>query len=51
VFDLVASGRPTNIARDKDKLIGKAVWKEYLRKTGRRPRRSKRSDPTAAKSR
>jgi hypothetical protein len=39
VFDLCASGEPTNIARDKDKMIGEAVWDEYLRDTGRRPRR------------
>src|SRR4029077_15141372 len=38
VFDLGASDERTNIARDKDKMIGAAVWKEYLRKTGRRPR-------------
>jgi hypothetical protein len=40
VFDLGRSGEPTDIARDKDKLIGEAVWKEYLRKTGRKPSRS-----------
>ena len=34
-FDLGSSDEPTNIARDKDKMIGEAVWKEYLRKTGR----------------
>ena len=39
VFDLGASGEPTDIARDKDKMIGEAVWQEYLRKTGRKPRR------------
>lgn len=39
VFDLDASGEPTDIARDKDKMIGEAVWKEYLRKTARAPRR------------
>jgi hypothetical protein len=38
VFDLGASAEPTDIARDKDKLIGEAVWKEYLRKTGPKPR-------------
>jgi len=38
LFDLVDEGPPTNIARDKDKMIGEAVWSEYLRKTGRRPR-------------
>jgi len=43
LFDLVDEGPPTNIARDKDKMIGEAVWHEYLRKTGRaRPRNTKR---------
>ena len=41
IFDLGASDEPTNIARDKDKLIGEAVWKEYLRKTGRLKKRKK----------
>jgi hypothetical protein len=35
VFDLVNEGPPTNIARDKDKMIGEAVWQEHRRKTGR----------------
>jgi hypothetical protein len=39
VFDLVDEGLPTDIARDKDKLIGEAVWDEYLRETDRKPRR------------
>ena len=39
LFDLGASGEPTDIARDKDKMIGQAVWEEYLRDTGRKPRR------------
>jgi len=39
VFDLVTTGEPTNIARDKDKLIGEAMWENFLRKTGRKPRR------------
>jgi GH24 family phage-related lysozyme (muramidase) len=42
VFDLGASAEPTNIARDKDKLIGDAVWDEYLDETGRKPRRRRR---------
>jgi hypothetical protein len=37
LFDLAASGEPTDIARDKDKMIGQAVWEEYLRDTGRLP--------------
>lgn len=37
-FDLVDDdGPPTNIARDKDKMIGEAVWDNYLRKMGRKP--------------
>jgi hypothetical protein len=42
IFDLIDDGPPTDIARDKDKLIGEAVWANYLRKVGRRPRRSRR---------
>ena len=30
VFDLVTDGPRTNIARDKDKMIGEAVWKKHL---------------------
>ena len=36
IFDLVKDGPVTDIARDKDKMIGEAVWQEYLRKTGRK---------------
>lgn len=39
MFDLGASDEPTDIARDKDKMIGEAVWQNYMRKTGRKPRR------------
>ena len=42
IFDLGASEEPTDIARDKDKLLGEAVWKEYLRKTGHKPKRRRR---------
>jgi hypothetical protein len=38
-FDLIDEGPPTNVARDKDKMVGEAVWQEYLRETGRKPRR------------
>src|SRR5262245_59257843 len=38
VFDLGASAEPTNVARDKDKMLGQAVWEEYVRKMGRKPR-------------
>lgn len=35
LFGLIpeGAGPPTDIATDKDKLIGEAVWKEHLRKT------------------
>jgi len=39
VFDLGASEEPTDIARDKDKMIGEAAWQNYLRKVGPKPRR------------
>lgn len=39
MFDLGASGQPTNIARDKDKMVGQALWEEYQRETGRKPPR------------
>jgi len=39
LFDLIDEGPPTDIARNKDKMIGEAVWHGYLRKTGRTPRR------------
>jgi hypothetical protein len=34
VFDLVDEGPETNVALDKDKMVGEAVWKEHRRKTG-----------------
>jgi hypothetical protein len=37
LFDLGASDEPTNIARDKDKMIGESLWKEYQRKVARTP--------------
>jgi hypothetical protein len=43
VFDLIDEGPPTDIARNKDKMIGEAVWDDYLRKTGRKPRRKLRA--------
>ncbi len=39
VFDLGSSGEETDIARDKDRLIGEAVWAAHLRKTGQSPKR------------
>jgi hypothetical protein len=35
VFDLVDEGPRTDIARHKDKMLGEAVWQEYLRKSDR----------------
>ena len=46
VFDLGASAEPTDVARDKHKMIGEAVWNDHLRKTGR-----KQSSRRAAKVR
>jgi hypothetical protein len=40
IFDLIDEGEPTDIARDKDKLIGEAVWEDHLRSTGQRPRKA-----------
>jgi hypothetical protein len=42
IFDLVTEGEPTDIARDKDKLIGDAVWEEYLEDVGRLRKRRRR---------
>ena len=36
VFNLVDEGPATNVARDKDKMIADAVWKEHRRKTGKK---------------
>jgi hypothetical protein len=38
LFDLVDEGPITNVARDKNKLIGQAVWEDYLRATRRKSR-------------
>lgn len=38
VFDLGASGEPTNVARDKHKMLDEAFWDGYLQKMGRKPR-------------
>jgi len=42
IFDLIDEGPPTDIARHKDKMIGEAVWANYLRKVGRRPPRKRK---------
>src|SRR5687767_7528944 len=54
IFDLGASDEPTDIARDKDKLIGEALWQNYLRETQwlrRRSTNKRRSTPKKNKSR
>jgi hypothetical protein len=38
VFDLGRSSTPGDISRNKDQMIGEAVEREYLRKTGQAPR-------------
>ena len=43
VFDLGASGKPTDVARDKHETIADAVWEDYLRKVGRKPRPKNRT--------
>jgi hypothetical protein len=45
IFDLVDEGPPTDIARDKDKMIGEAAWDEYLHDIGRKPRQRRRAKP------
>jgi hypothetical protein len=37
IFGLVVEGEPTDIVRDKDKMIGDADWEEYLEETGQKP--------------
>jgi hypothetical protein len=41
-FDLIDEGPRTNIARDKDRFLAEAVWKEHLRKTGGSRRRRRK---------
>ena len=36
VFNLVTDGPPTNVARDKDKMLAEAVWHEHQRTIGRK---------------
>ena len=33
IIDLGSAADPTDIAKDKDRLIGEAVWDEHLRET------------------
>ena len=42
IFDLVTEGEPTDIARDKHKMIGDAVWEEYLQDVGRKTKRKRK---------
>jgi hypothetical protein len=44
IFDLVKDGPVTDIARDKHKMIGDAVWEEHLRSIGELPPRSRTGD-------
>ena len=41
MFDLVDEGPVTDIARNKDKMIGEAVWHNYLRKIGKKRGRTR----------
>jgi predicted DNA-binding protein len=47
LFNFVKGGPATNIARDKDKMIGEAVWEEHLRSVGRKPKRKPQSKSAA----
>jgi ribonuclease BN (tRNA processing enzyme) len=48
VFDLGASREPTDIARDKDQMLGEAMWAEHVRKTARKSSRPHRRARSAA---
>ncbi|HYI31309.1 MAG TPA: hypothetical protein VD863_26010 [Bradyrhizobium sp.] len=39
VFDIVDEGPVTNIAADKDKMVGEAVWHEHTRAHGKGAKR------------
>jgi hypothetical protein len=41
MFDLVDEGPATDIARDKDKLVGEAVWQEHSKTRGKRRTRAR----------
>jgi uncharacterized protein with beta-barrel porin domain len=47
LFSYVKGGPATNIARDKDKMIGEAVWEDHLRSIGRASKRRNRSNNAA----
>ena len=39
IFDLGASREPTDVARDKHKMLDEAAWEEHARETRAKPRR------------
>ena len=41
MFDLVDEGPATDIARNKDKMIGEAVWQNHLHKIGKKTGRTR----------
>jgi hypothetical protein len=43
LFDYVKGGPVTDIARDKHKMVGDAVWEEHLRSIGELPKRRRGS--------
>jgi len=46
LFDLGASREPTDVARDKDQMLGEAAWAEHIGEAARKgggPRRRARS--------
>jgi hypothetical protein len=47
LFDLVDEGLPTDIVRGIDIMLGQAVWKEFKRNPGGKPRASKSRDTPA----
>jgi len=38
IFDLVDEGPTTQVARDKDKMVAEAVWREHAHKSGHKSR-------------
>jgi hypothetical protein len=48
LFDLGTSREPTDIARDKDQMLGEALWAEHVRKTARKSGRPRRRAQSAA---
>lgn len=43
VFDLGVSAEPTDIARDKDRMINAAVWADFLRERKPKPARAQKA--------